>query len=198
MPPCCGQHVAQPSLVFSELASSHAHHCKPLNHLCLSHRMSQCILMRTLMLSQSICSAPRLTCLARELGSTLGEQDRLCPVSALLGYLVRHGQQPGPLFLFQDGSTLSKQRLLARVNAALACQGFDTMGISGHSFRVGAATTAARVGMEDSLIQTLGRWWSSAYLRYIHMSGQMLAPNLARLLTLSPHSRIAEDETQEN
>ena len=125
----------------------------------------QWILMRTLVLSQSICGVPRLTRLARELGSTLGKQDRLCPVSALLGYLVRRGQQPGPLFLFQDGSTLSKQRLLARVNAALACQGFDTTGISGHSFRVGAATTAVRVGMEDSLIQTLGRWRSSAYLR---------------------------------
>ena len=122
----------------------------------------------------------------------------VCLVSALLGYLVRRGQQPGPLFLFQDRSTLSKQRLLARVNATLACQGFDTTGISGHSFCVGAATTAARVGMEDSLIQTLGRWRSSAYLRYNRMSGQMLASNSARLLTLSPHTWIAEDETQEN
>ena len=122
----------------------------------------------------------------------------VCPVSALRGYLVCRGKQPGPLFLFQDGFTLSKQRLLARVNAALACQGFDTTGISGHSFCVGAATTAARVGMEDSLIQTLGRWRSSAYLRYICMSGQMLASNSARLLTLSPHTRIVEYETQEN
>ena len=80
---------------FSELASSHAHHCKPLNNLCLGHRMSQWILMRTLVLSQSICSVPRLTHSAWELGSTLREQDRLC---VLLTHLA-----------WELGSTLREQ-----------------------------------------------------------------------------------------
>lgn len=44
-----------------------------------------------------------------------------CPVAALLGYLYRRGQQPGPLFVFRDGSTLSRQRLMARVSEALQC-----------------------------------------------------------------------------
>ena len=45
---------------------------------------------------------------------------------------------------------------------------------AGHSFRIGAATTVAMAGLEDSAIQTLGRWKSSSYLLYIRMNPQQL------------------------
>ena len=106
----------------------------------------------------------------------------ICPVSALLSYLARRGQGPGPLFLFQDGASLSKQRLLLHVRQALASHGVDASRITGHSFRIGAATAAANSGLEDSLIQTLGRWHSSAYLRYIRTPRQTLAATSGRLI----------------
>ena len=48
--------------------------------------------------------------------------------------------------------------------------------MTGHSFCMGAATAAARVGMEDSLIQTLGRLHSPAY--HIGISGHQGIPSL--------------------
>ena len=40
----------------------------------------------------------------------------------------------------------------------------------GCSFCIGAATTAAATGIENSTIQTLGRWKSSSYLLYIRLN----------------------------
>ena len=89
----------------------------------------------------------------------LGRMDHvICPVTALLDYLALRGQDPGPLFLFKDGSTLSKARLLSSIRTALAMHGLDTRQLMGHSFCIGVATAAARAGLEDSLIQSLGRW----------------------------------------
>ena len=43
---------------------------------------------------------------------------------------------------------------------------------NGQSFRRGAATWAAQVGIPETEIQTLGRWRSDAYKRYIEYSIQ--------------------------
>ena len=53
------------------------------------------------------------------------------------------------------------------VREALKTAGVDASKYSGHSFRICAATTAASRGIEDSVIKTLGRWNSLAYLRYV-------------------------------
>ena len=92
----------------------------------------------------------------------------ICPVSAVLSYLAARSPSPGPLFVHQDGSPLTRSCLVAAVRAALSNSGRDLSRYNGHSFRIGAATAAAQAGLPDSLIQTLGRWRSSAFLRYIH------------------------------
>ena len=93
--------------------------------------------------------------------------DDLCPVSALLAYLAVRGVAPGPLFRFQDGRFLTKQLFIERVRMGLDTLGLSSSDYAGHSFRIGAATTAAERGVEDSLIKMLGRWESSAYQIYI-------------------------------
>ena len=107
--------------------------------------------------------------------------DELCPISAMLGYLARRPPDPGFLFLFRDGTPLSRARLCHELRLALMTAGVDTTGYSGHSFRIGAATTAAQVGLTDSFIQTLGRWKSAAFLEYIRSDQSTLIGVSARL-----------------
>ena len=106
----------------------------------------------------------------------LGRTDNLlCPVAAVAAYLAVRGNTPGPLFMLANGKPLSREMLVMRVRAALLPSGIDTSAYSGHSFRIGAATTASAVGLEDSLIRTLGRWRSSAYLLYVRIPREKLA-----------------------
>lgn len=107
----------------------------------------------------------------------------ICPVVALLAYLALRGQRPGPLFLFRDGSPLSRQRLIHQVRQVLQTHGMEISAFTGHSFRIGAATTAASMGFEDSYIQVLGRWRSTAYQRYIRSPVRALAASSPRLLS---------------
>ena len=84
----------------------------------------------------------------------------LCPVAALLAYLVvRGGDRDGPLFLFR-GQPLTRPRLVSELRKALALAGLKPEKYAGHSFRFGAATTAAACGVPVDVIKTLGTWKS--------------------------------------
>ena len=87
---------------------------------------------------------------------------------------IRGGSQC-PFFCFPDRRSLSRQQLVEHLHRALQATGLDPKKFAGHSFRVAAATTAAAHGLEDSLIRTLGRWQSLAYLRYLKIPWEQLA-----------------------
>ena len=98
----------------------------------------------------------------------------LCPVAAMAAYLQRRGTGSGPLFRFMDWGPLTRKKFVDQVKKGLTAAGVDQKKYNGHSFRIGAATTAAMKGMEDSLIKTLGRWESAAYLRYVKIPREQL------------------------
>ena len=108
----------------------------------------------------------------------LGHTHRdLCPVSALLAYVVVRPALAGPLFVFRDGSFLTRERLVIAVQSALRQSGsrINVSQYTGHSFRIGAAMCAAQIGIQDSTIKMLGRWESAAYQQYIQTLRETLA-----------------------
>ena len=61
---------------------------------------------------------------------------------------------------------------LLKVNLAKA--GFDIQLYKGHSFRIGAATSAAEAGVSEQDIMRMGRWKSSAFKRYIRIPNHIV------------------------
>ena len=94
----------------------------------------------------------------------------LCAISAVLAYLEICSPAPGP-FVFEDGRVLSRQQLVTELSTAI---GLDPSPYKGHSFHIGTATAAAKAGLSDSLIQTLGRWKSSEFKLYVRTSKEQI------------------------
>ena len=91
----------------------------------------------------------------------------ICPVASVLAYMVVRGPRQGPFFVFADGHGLTRDRLVTALRSALHSAGIPEHNYAGHSFRVGAATTAAQNGVPESIIKTMGCWESAAYMLYI-------------------------------
>ena len=105
----------------------------------------------------------------------LGRTNRpLCPVAAMAAYLQQRGHSLGPLFRFKNGEPLTRKKFVDHIKSGLNTAGLNQEKYNGHSFRIGAATTAAFKGLEDSIIKTLGRWESTAYLRYVKIPREQL------------------------
>lgn len=91
----------------------------------------------------------------------------ICPVGLMRTYLDTRSSRPGPLFTFADGQPLTRFLCLYYLRTLLKHSGHDPEKFNTHSFRIGAATTAAHVGLSESTIKHLGRWRSSAVRAYI-------------------------------
>lgn len=95
----------------------------------------------------------------------------ICAVTAVRNFIlqtpIRSSQNP--LFQFQDGSFLSRRVLASNLHSILELCGLQSKDYNTHSFRIGAATTAAAAGLPSWLIKVLGRWRSDAYEKYIHL-----------------------------
>ena len=93
------------------------------------------------------------------------------------------GSAKGPLFAFANASPVSRNFFCQYLSKALQWAGLDPSKYKAHSFRIGAATTAAYMGMSEAKIQSMGRWKSKAFKLYIHIP--MLRMNSPCCVTFS-------------
>ena len=104
----------------------------------------------------------------------------LCPVSAIMTFIGSRCSTPGHFFV-DNQKSITKSRFVVKVRDALRTAGYPEEQFAGYSFRIGASTSAAMAGVEDSMIQTLGRWHSAPFLRYIRTLQVHLAAVTASL-----------------
>ena len=98
----------------------------------------------------------------------------ICPLTPMLALmqtrLAVSAQPQDPVFTTLTGTPLTRAFVIDKLKILLSRLGYDSALYSGHSFRIGAATTAAAAKIPDHMIRTLGRWTSDCYCRYIRTS----------------------------
>ena len=111
-----------------------------------------------------------------------------CAVCAMRTYLQLSNPPTSlaqPLFQYKNGMILTNYLFQTNVKLYIAMLPYPPHQFSGHSFRIGCATTAAAQGFMDWEIKALGRWSSNAYQRYIrtpistllNMTSRLVSPN---------------------
>lgn len=93
----------------------------------------------------------------------------LCPVKALTQFLSVRKTGKGVLFCHVDGSPLTRYQFWVVTAKALRNLGQEGIKSGMHSFRIGAASSAAAMGYSVPRIQELGHWRSGAFRRYIRL-----------------------------
>ncbi|CAF1245868.1 unnamed protein product [Didymodactylos carnosus] len=87
------------------------------------------------------------------------------------------------LFILPDGSILDRYLLINHLTRLLDSLGYNPLHYSGHSFRIGAATSAARARVPTYLIKLLGRWSTESYRRYFAVSPSCVIEALRKIIT---------------
>lgn len=94
-----------------------------------------------------------------------------CPITALLTFTAARdsvcNNPTSPFFLLPSGRPLTRKIFLDLLSRLCSAVELDPKKYSGHSFRIGAATTAAKKHIPDHMVRVLGRWSSDAYTSYV-------------------------------
>ena len=117
----------------------------------------------------------------------------ICPFSAVQKYIaIRKGREASfcfsdPLFVKENGNALDRDFFIRSLRHVLDICGYNSSLYNGHSFRIGASTSAGSINIQDHLIKTLGRWTSDSYCRYIRISNDTIR-KAQKSLTLSKNT----------
>lgn len=95
---------------------------------------------------------------------------QLCPVDAVSQFVQLRSPHDGPLFIHFNGEPLTRFQFSHVLKKCIRVIGLSPEVYGPHSFRIGAATSAAMCGLSDIEIKALGRWKSSAFKLYIRPS----------------------------
>lgn len=99
-----------------------------------------------------------------------GGDAQVCPMAALSKFVAIRPKCQGPLFIHMDQTPLTRFQFQSILSRALEVSGHSASRFRTHSFRIGAATTAAMCGFNSEDIKRLGRWKSGAFMLYIRPS----------------------------
>ena len=94
--------------------------------------------------------------------------DPLCPVRAMHDYLMIRPPLARTLVCHFDGSPITRGQFSEVLKRVIQFCGWPS-GFKSHSFRIGAATRAAELGIPDKTIMQMGRWKSDAFKLYIRL-----------------------------
>ena len=94
------------------------------------------------------------------------KEPTVCPVQSLSKFIDARPKSE-KLFVHLDGSVLTRYQFQAVLRKAAQFLGWQPQKFASHSFRIGAATTAAMNGVTESAIMKKGRWKSGAVKSYI-------------------------------
>ncbi|KAK2184445.1 hypothetical protein NP493_265g00002 [Ridgeia piscesae] len=130
-----------------------------------STAQSSCVLQ----LNQISLSSDKCTVVFHSYEHYQGPPVSFCPIKAIRAYLAVRRNAPGPLFIFPGGTPVAKPFFGDQLKKSLAWAGLSSECYKGHSFRIGAATTAAMQGISDEEIQRMGRCKSQAFTFFIRI-----------------------------
>ena len=90
-----------------------------------------------------------------------------CPVQALVNFLGVRPKTPGQLFVQLNKTPVTRSTFANFLKVCLHLSGLQSMHYNTHSFRIGRATQLAADNASAETIKAVGRWKSSAYVKYI-------------------------------